>query len=108
MRLLSAYLTEKGIGGAQPLLEGDEAVELKLPGLDIDLLDTERPVRQSPSGVHVGRPDRTMQSNGLATRVARRSLRGCCACHHATGNERSGSGLEERDRVKRCEVVQSV
>lgn len=50
------YLTKQGIGSAQPLLECDETVELELPGLDVDLLDTERPVRQSPSGVHGGRP----------------------------------------------------
>lgn len=50
-----AYLTKEGIGGAQPLLEADEAVELELPCLNIDLLDTKRPVRQSPGGIHVGR-----------------------------------------------------
>lgn len=64
------HLSEEGIGGAQPLLEGDETVELELPRLDIDLLNAERPVRQGPSGVHVGRPGWNMQLNGLATRVA--------------------------------------
>ena len=86
----------------------DEVVELELPGLDIDLLDTERPVRQSPSGIHFRRRSWTVKSNGLAERRARLSLRGGGGCHNATGNERLGSGLEEGDRVKRCEVVQSV
>lgn len=95
------YLTKEGIGGSQPLLEGDKTVELELPGLDVDLLYTERPVRQSPSGVHVGRPCCTVQSNGLATRVARLSLRGGGACHNATGGKRLGSGMEERETVSR-------